>query len=196
MIRAMETTCTSGNKVINWIYVNSTIMTEPTEGRISYEKLDPTRWEQFRELRLEALKSDSSAFGSEYEEELNYGKVVWQSRIGGVIFAISNNVPIGMMGQVYFTRKKEAHVMDIVGFFVKKEFRGMGIGTRLLEETIRAISENRNIRKIKLAVNSPQTVAASIYRKFGFEVVGTLKEEAFVDGKYLDQTIMEKFIRH
>ncbi len=171
-------------------------MTEPTEGRISYEKLDPTRWEQFRELRLEALKSDSSAFGSEYEEELNYGKVVWQSRIGGVIFAISNNVPIGMMGQVYFTRKKEAHVMDIVGFFVKKEFRGMGIGTRLLEETIRAISENRNIRKIKLAVNSPQTVAASIYRKFGFEVVGTLKEEAFVDGKYLDQTIMEKFIRH
>ncbi len=171
-------------------------MPEVAESGISYMKLDPSRWEQFRDLRLEALKSDSSAFGSEYEEELNYGKEVWQSRIGGVIFAIANNVPIGMMGQVYFSRKKEAHVADIVGFFVKKQFRGMGIGTRLLEETIKAISGNPNIRKIKLAVNSPQTVAASIYRKFGFEVVGILKEEAFVDGKYLDQTIMEKFIRH
>ncbi len=45
----------------------------------------------------------------------------------------------------------------------------MGIGTRLLEEIIRAISGNPNLRKIKLAVNSPQTVAASIYGNSGLE---------------------------
>ncbi len=100
----MEAMVPSGNTVINWISVFVNIMPVVKEGGISCVKLDLSRWEPYQELRLEALKSDSSAFGSEYEEELNYGKEVWQSRIVGVIFAIANNVPIGMMEQVYFSR--------------------------------------------------------------------------------------------
>lgn len=37
---------------------------------IEIEKLDDGHWEEYRELRLEALKKEPMAFSSSYEEEL------------------------------------------------------------------------------------------------------------------------------
>lgn len=169
-------------------------MAAPESLDITYSGLGRTRWEEYRNLRMEALLTDPEAFGSDYVEELKLGKDVWENRIGNVIFAFSGQKPVGMIGHILIKRNKQAHIADIVGFYVKSEYRGMGIGKGLIGGTIRIISENRHIRKIKLFVNSTQAEAVSLYHKFGFEVVGTLKDEILVNGRFLDQIIMEKFI--
>ena len=161
---------------------------------LSYSRLPVSRWPDYRLLRLDALRSDPSAFGSEYEEEAEYGEEIWKNRISDVIFAIIGGELVGMAGHIFLQRRKMNHVAHIVGFYVKSEFRGRGIGLGLMEETIQAIKENRNIRKFGISVNSPQIAAQSLYGKLGFEVVGTLKGEVQVDGQFFDQIIMEKYL--
>jgi RimJ/RimL family protein N-acetyltransferase len=55
--------------------------------------------------------------------------------------------------------------------------------------------EDQGIAKIKLAVNSEQQAAIKLYKKFGFEIVGKLEKELFVDGQYYDELMMERHLR-
>jgi hypothetical protein len=36
---------------------------------IEIKKLDASRWQEYRDLRLESLQNDPQAYGSSYEEE-------------------------------------------------------------------------------------------------------------------------------
>ena len=51
------------------------------------------------------------------------------------------------------------------------------------------------IVRIDLNVNTQNNNAVSLYKKLGFEIVGTLHKEIFVNGEYFDEYDMEKFIR-
>lgn len=42
-------------------------------------RLDPSRWQDSKRLRLEALKTDPIAFGSSYEESARFEDAIWQS---------------------------------------------------------------------------------------------------------------------
>ena len=54
--------------------------------------------------------------------------------------------------------------------------------------------KDKNVIKINLNVNPKQKAAVKLYRKFGFKVVGLLKKDLFVNSKFYDELIMEKFI--
>ena len=54
--------------------------------------------------------------------------------------------------------------------------------------------KNKNIIKISLNVNPKQKSAVRLYKKFGFKVVGVMKKDLFVNGKFYDELILEKFI--
>lgn len=151
--------------------------------------LPAERWEDFRSLRLKALRSDPTAFGSSFEEEELFTEEEWKRRIRNTIFALSNDRPVGMI--VYVSdRTKTRHVAEIFGVYVEAEYRGRGIGRRLLEEAQSRIRKERNIVKVKLAVNSEQRVAVKLYRNAGFVVAGKLKELKTGRG-YFDELIME-----
>lgn len=64
---------------------------------IEIKKLPPSRWKDFRDLRLEALQTDPLAFASSYEEEKNLTQDEWKRRINNSLFALSSDKPIGMI---------------------------------------------------------------------------------------------------
>ena len=162
---------------------------------IIIKKLLADRWEDYRDLRLEALKQDPNAFGSSYEEEVILSKDVWEKRIKDVLFALSNNKPIGMIVFIFDKKMKTKHIANIYGVYVKKEYRGLGIGSKLIKSAISKIMKNKTIIKIKLKVNPKQKAAVNLYMKFGFTVAGRLKKELIVNSRFYDDLIMEKIIR-
>ncbi len=74
------------------------------------------------------------------------------------------------------------------------EFRGRGVGKRLLERVFELIQVNKNIVKIQLMVNPKQVTAVRLYKSMGFTVVGQMQKEIKVGGEFYDELIMEKLL--
>jgi ribosomal protein S18 acetylase RimI-like enzyme len=51
-----------------------------------------------------------------------------------------------------------------------------------------------NVVKVRLSVNPEQKIAISLYRAQGFKIVGLLKQELLINGRFHDEVIMEKFL--
>lgn len=111
-----------------------------------------------------------------------------------MLFAISDNKPVGMIVVGFNSRIKTKHVVEIFGVYINEKYRCRGIGRKLMDATLRAIQENGNILKVKLGVNPEQRAAVKLYEDCGFECVGRLAREIKVGGKYYDEFIMEKLI--
>ena len=69
---------------------------------------------------------------------------------------------------------------NINNLSVKKEWRGRGIGSMLMEDMIKCARE-RNLGSLTLEVNENNMVAIALYEKFGFVVEG--KRPKFYHGK-------------
>ena len=159
---------------------------------VEIKKLPSNRWKDYRDLRLEALKNDPIAFGSSYEEEIKISREKWKKKIKNVLFALSDDEPIGMIVYIFDNKLKTRHIANIFGVYVKKEHRGKGIGKKLVENAISLIRKNKNIIKINICVNPKQKSAVKLYEKYGFKSIGTLKNDLYVNGKFCDELIMEK----
>ena len=62
-------------------------------------------------------------------------------------------------------------MLFLYNIVVKKSNRGHGISSILLEELIK-IAKKKGCKKINLEVAATNTVAISLYEKFGFKQVG------------------------
>ncbi|MGD0478357.1 MAG: GNAT family N-acetyltransferase [Nitrososphaerales archaeon] len=155
-------------------------------------KLPADRWRDHRDLRLEALKSDPSAFGSSFEEEETFTEDEWRKRIQNVLFALSDGRPIGMIVYVFDEGLKTKHIAEIYGFYVSANHRGEGVGTRLLERALLHIRKNKRVIKVTLAVNPEQRAAVKPYRRAGFVVTGRTEKELKVGRRFYGMLFMEK----
>jgi ribosomal protein S18 acetylase RimI-like enzyme len=80
-----------------------------------------------------------------------------------------------------------------LGMGVKKGYRKMGIGTQLIEETIKKARE-QGLERIELEVFKSNEPAIGLYKKIGFEVEGEKKKARKLDNAYDDLVIMSLFI--
>jgi ribosomal protein S18 acetylase RimI-like enzyme len=80
-----------------------------------------------------------------------------------------------------------------LGMGVRKDFRRLGIGTRLLEHTIGEAKET-GLERIELEVFASNTAAIRLYERAGFVVEGVKKKGRKLDGEYDDLVEMALFI--
>ncbi|QFF98647.1 GNAT family N-acetyltransferase [Psychrobacillus glaciei] len=79
------------------------------------------------------------------------------------------------------------------GVCVLKEFWGYGIGKNLLNESI-SWADSIGIKKITLNVLETNDKAIELYKRFGFEIEGILKNDKILaDGKYYNTIMMGRF---
>jgi len=161
---------------------------------IEVTRLPPERWKEARDLRLTALQTEPTAFGSSYEEEANFTEAEWKRRTANALFAISDNRPIGTITYLINERVKTKHIAQIFGVYVDPNFRGRGVGRNMLEKALDLIGENKGIVKVRLTVNPQRTAAITLYKSLGFAIVGELKNELKVGGEFYDEVIMEKML--
>jgi len=158
-------------------------------------KLVTSRWKDYRKLRLESLRRSPLAFGSSFGEEAALREREWKKRMKGAYFAMTGDVPLGMIVCSFNKDVKFRHIAEIFSFYVRPGCRGKGVGTALLDHALWVAKNNALIIKVRLYVNSRQRAAIRMYEKVGFMVVGRLDREMKVGGRYYEMLVMEKRIR-
>jgi RimJ/RimL family protein N-acetyltransferase len=87
--------------------------------------------------------------------------------------------------------KKNRHTASL-GIAIKKEYRHMNIGTKMVMEAI-SWSKKQGIEKINLEVFSSNVNAIKTYRNLGFEYEGVRKRQFLIGDQYVDDVFMTYF---
>lgn len=91
---------------------------------------------------------------------------------------------------VYLSRF--AHKVEF-GICVEKAFWGYGIGKNLLKESV-AWADSNGIKKMALNVVETNEKAIHLYKSFGFEIEGIIKNDRIhADGSYYNTVLMGRF---
>ncbi|QVK20502.1 GNAT family N-acetyltransferase [Mycoplasmatota bacterium] len=96
---------------------------------------------------------------------------------------------IGICGLHGTDKRKRIKHMSSLGITVAKEFWGLGIGYFLIQEQIRYAKEV-GLKKIDLEVRCDNKAGIHLYKKCGFEIEGTHRCAAYIDGIYKDNYYM------
>jgi len=79
----------------------------------------------------------------------------------------------------------------VLGMGVVAEYRGQGVGARMLAATLE-LGEARGVRRAELVVRADNAPAIALYRRFGFEVEGVCRQYLSIDGIDHDALLMAR----
>jgi RimJ/RimL family protein N-acetyltransferase len=116
-----------------------------------------------------------------------------KSRNGLTIVAEIDDKTVGMAYLARGKFEKNRHVA-FLGITILKEHRRVGIGTAMMNYLIEWAKKQEGLEKISLDVFSTNEPAINLYRKLGFEVEGTSKRQYKIEGEYVDEVTMGKFL--
>ena len=85
------------------------------------------------------------------------------------------------------------HVKMINGLAVDPDQQGAGIGRALVEAAVRR-ARALGARKVTLRVLGHNGTARRLYERCGFVVEGVLKDEFYLDGRYVDDVFMARYL--
>jgi putative acetyltransferase len=87
---------------------------------------------------------------------------------------------------------RRRHVMAM-GISVVKEAQGQGVGSALMAALCDYADRWLGTLRIELTVYTDNEAALRLYRKFGFEIEGTMRGYAMRDGQLVDAYAMARF---
>lgn len=157
-------------------------------------------WEEVKALRLRALKNEPHAFKKGYHEEIQLTENEWKKKIYNsssnrpdefFIIAKVDNTIVGMVG----AELKDESTWCLKSVYVAYEYRGQGIGTKLLEGIVEKLERNCDARMIELIVNTVQLAAIRVYTKCGFVVREVMENQKSGDGKRYTKFSMYRNVR-
>jgi RimJ/RimL family protein N-acetyltransferase len=111
---------------------------------------------------------------------------------GPVYYAVSNDKVVGWCDVFPFDNPRLAHRGGL-GMGLLPEFRGKGIGGRLLKDVLDH-SKRFGLEKVELNVYTTNLPAIALYKKCGFEEEGIIRKYRKFDGQYFDALAMGKFL--
>lgn len=100
-------------------------------------------------------------------------------------------VGFGMYSEFRF---RQAYLFTVEhSVYVSKDFSGKGIGKMLLLELIN-IAKNQKLHTMIGVIDSENVGSIDFHKKFGFEVVGNIKESGFKFNRWLHSVIAQKML--
>jgi L-amino acid N-acyltransferase YncA len=166
------------------------------------DALPVERWEEYKNLKIDALRNEEQAFSFELEDALKYDDKYWkddlQKALEGkkiLVFAEYEGVLIGLAGAYLFEKKEFNHNVNLNALYVKAEYRGKGIGKGLVNKRIE-ISKDRHpeVTQIFTEIFASQVASIKLHLALGFEEVGRIKKFVHNEGEYFDSIFFQKEI--
>jgi L-phenylalanine/L-methionine N-acetyltransferase len=122
---------------------------------------------------------------------------VWRQRLATnderqlKLVALHQGDVIGNLGLEQFSRVRRAHCANL-GMGVAVAWQGKGVGSMLLAAALEVADNWMNLRRVELTVYADNEAAIGLYRKFGFETEGLLRDYAVRDGRWVDTLAMAR----
>ncbi|MHA1341433.1 MAG: GNAT family N-acetyltransferase [Promethearchaeota archaeon] len=77
-----------------------------------------------------------------------------------------------------------------LGILIRQKYRNLGLGKHLIKFTLEEAKKIQK-KKIILAVLATNENAINLYKKLGFKEVGRYSGQYYMNGKYIDEVLME-----
>ena len=122
---------------------------------------------------------------------------VWRKRLAGAdersvkLVALHQGQVIGNIGLEQYVRIRQRHV-GAIGMGVAAAWQGKGVGSRLMAAVLEVADNWMNLHRVELTVFADNEAALALYRKFGFETEGRLRDYAIRDGVLVDAISMAR----
>lgn len=145
--------------------------------------------------KLVGSESDNLTFGAEgitsmtVEKESAYLGSILNSDSQLYLVAEDSGEIVGTAVFSAFAKPRLAHRGEI-SISVRKNMWGQHIGSQFMERIIDFARSNKKIEIISLEVRSDNRRAISLYKKFGFETVGTFDGFMKINGEDISCDIM------
>ena len=143
---------------------------------ITLERITPANALVFKTIRLRALQSDPTAFGSTYAKESQLSEDEWLNRsrrwnsdgsVGYLAFDGEN--ACGLVAS--YTDEQDPQRAHVISMWVDSAWRRTGVGAALIEG-LRLWAASRKMRELKLMVTSVNDNAIRFYERLGFRMSG------------------------
>jgi len=161
-------------------------------------RLTPKEYDQFYALRLESLETcpeefatDAEAWKNASRETINKLLIISDERTDAPIFgAWEGEMLVGLVGVNHDLRPSVRHKSTLWGLYVTPAHRRQGIGYGLLNEVVKVLKEEPDLRLIRAVVTITSEDALALLKKQGFKVYGQEPEAKQLNGKLYDQVYL------
>lgn len=83
--------------------------------------------------------------------------------------------------------------VGVIGTYVDLAERGQGIAGHLFAATFEA-ARQKGYEKLFTFIRADNPAALAAYQRQGFQIIGTTGRQAKINGKYIDELMVEKFL--
>lgn len=135
---------------------------------IDVRSLGEEDWQDFRSVRLAALRESPDAFVSSLDEENAYAEDFWRLRMrrSQRLLAEEDERPVGVVS-VRSQGTGESQICELFGLWVVPEKRGKGVAWQLVEAAARHAREN-DCHALAYWVGTDNGRAVAFASSFGF----------------------------
>lgn len=161
----------------------------------SIRRLGPADLAAYRAIRQEALENHPEAFVSTADDFVARPDADVVRMLDGLA-VFGAFLPDGSLGGINaFMRNdgaKERHRGWMIQVYVRPEQRGTGMAKALVEHLIG--HARHHVVQVHLGVWSENQPALRLYQRLGFTIYGTEPRYLFVNGRYIDEHLMVRFL--
>lgn len=122
---------------------------------------------------------------------------LWEKRLGPLpegsysLVACRDGKVLGQLGLDLRKNPRRRHAATL-GLVVSESARRQGVGSALMTGALDLAERWLAVRRIELEVYTDNAAAIGLYRRFGFEIEGTMRQYAFRDGEWADVHVMSR----
>jgi len=137
-------------------------------GEQRVRRLSAGDWKTYKRIRLDALRTDPSAFGSTLAQAMELPDVEWQARLERSHMFVGEVVgeAAGLAGGL----RRDGFV-ELISMWVAPQSRGTGLAAMLIEAVV-AWAAGEGYPEVRLWVVEGNAAATRAYEKSGFAPTG------------------------
>lgn len=161
-------------------------------------QLQPSEWAVLKAVRLKALQTDPSVFGSNYQKESLMSDADWQEwltgRDGAIFCIFEGDRPVGMTGVKVDRHDPTGKNSILWGSWLESHVRGQGVSVMMYEARINWAKNHPVVEKVVVAHRETNLASKFANQKHGF-IFTSRNEHTWPDNTVEDQLHYELLVK-
>ena len=112
-----------------------------------------------------------------------------------IIVAEKNLFVVGYAALNKWSERKAYNITAEISMYVHPDFRGQGIGKRLIQTIVAIAKEATNLNSLIARITEGNEQSIYLHKQQNFEVIGVMKQAGNKFNKLHDVTLMQKMLR-